>query len=379
MESDRHPKRRRITNHANHVQPDTVASSSDSYAPCVSVVSDPPVSADEFSPSAKDVSTELRNIEGSSSHVNSIRALKKIQKWLMTEQIESSALVLENFHSYGGIARVLDFMEANMNDWDCIVGVAATIAGFLSFRWNEIEKNRKTSIELAKMVVRRKGIQLFLRANREHAIMQKISSDTRHVWAVLGRTINGQETRDLIEKEQMICILKDATDCIRRLEEIGTCLDKSNTWTSDVLQVVLYTIANIIKDAVIGKDVLERTGIVALCLRTINTNDGWNRSDIVVTYALGILTICAKQKNIITKKELNELLPRLIYYMNNFSSDLQIRSFVLILLEITCQKLRKERIESSGVLEVISVLLKSERKCAKTKEKVRDIMRMIIN
>ena len=274
METERHPKRRRITNHTHNVQPNLVGSSSgDSNAP---VIADPPVRVEEYSPSAKDISTELRNIESPSSRRNSLQALKQLQEWLMSEDIESSALVLENFHCYGGIARALDFMEANVDNWDCVVGTAAVIADFLSFRWNTKEHNRKTAIEMAKMIVRRKGIQLLLRANREHVIMDKISSDTKYIWIALGRTMNGEETLDMIDKKQKLCILNDATDCIYHLEEIGSSHDKSNIWTSDVLQVVLYTIANTIKDASIGNEVLKRSDIVVLCLRIMNTSDDWN-------------------------------------------------------------------------------------------------------
>lgn len=344
-----------------------------------SVRADPSVRADGYSPSAKSVSGELQNIESPSSRRNSVRALNQLQKWLMCEQIESSALVLENFHCYGGIARVLNFMEANIEDWDYVVGTAALIADFLSFRWNAIEQNRKTAIEIAKMMVRRKGIELLLRANSKHAMMHRISPDTKHIWIALGRTMNGKETFDMIDNKQKLCILNDAIDCIYHLEEMGRSHDNSNAWTTDVLQVVLYAIANTIKDDSLGKKALQRTGLVALCLRIMNTNDDWNQNDAVVTYALGILTICTKQKAIVTKKEFEMLLPLLIHCMRNFGTDIQIRSFVLLLLESTCDKVPKEKIESTGVLEAISAMLKSEGLREQAKEKVRGIMRKIIN
>ena len=82
---------------------------------------------------------------------------------------------------------------------------------------------------------------------------------------------------------------------------------------------------------------------------------------------------------IVTNKEFEQFLPLLIYCMRNFGENVQIRSFVLVLLETTCEKVHKERIESTGVLEAISSLLKSEGLCEQTKEKVRGIMRKIIN
>ena len=377
METERHQKRRRIGNHADYVQPCAIVSSfEDSIAP---LVPDPPVTADEYYPSAKDVSTTVRNIENPSSRSNSLQALKQLRAWLMDEQIQSSMLVLENFYCYGGIARILDFMEVNIDEWDCVVGTTAAIADFLSFRWNTTERNRKIAIELANMIVRRKGIQLLLRANREHAIMHKISSDTKYIWIALGRTMNGEETRDSIDKDQLLCILNDAIDCIYHLEEIGNSRESSNSWTSDVIQVVLYAIANTIKDPSIEKDVLKRIGLVALCLRIMSTNDDWIRNDAVVTYALGILCICAKQKAVITKQEFEQLLPSLIYCMRNFGGDTQIRTFIFVLLECTCEKVQKKMIESTGGLEAISALLKSEGLGGQAKEKARVIIRKIIN
>lgn len=377
METERQPKRRRITNHAHDVQPNIVGSSSiDSNAP---VIADPPARVEEYWPSPKNVSTELRNIESPSSRRNSLRALNQLEEWMTSEHIEYSALVVENFHCYGGIARVLDFMEANMDNRECVVDTAKVIAESIFFRWNTIEQSRKTAIEMAKMLVRRKGIQLLLRANREHVIMDKISSDTKNIWLALGRTMNGEETRAMIGKSWKVSILRDATHCIRHLEDIKISNDKSNIWTSDVLQVVLYAAASTIKDASIGKEDLKRLDIVAFCLRIMNLHDGWNRNDTVVTYALGILVICTKQKMIVTKTEFEQFLPMLIYCMRNFGENVDIRSFVLILLETTCEKVHKERIESTGVLEAISALLKLEGLCEKTKEKVRGIMRKIIN
>ena len=379
MKANRHPKRRRITNQGRNVQPDAVVSSiQDSYPPVVTVLSDPSVSSHECSPStAKDVSTELRKVECPSSGENPILALKQIQRWLMTEQIESSALVLENFYCYGGIARVLDFMESNMDDWDCAVGVASLIADFLSFRFNEMKQSRKTAIELAKMIIRRNGVQLFLQANQKHAV-HNLSSDSKHIWVALGRTINGEETLGMIDKDQTICILSEASNCIVHLEGLRSCDDSSNSWTSDVLQAVLYTIANTIKNTSVQKDELKCTGIVESCLRILNENDNWTRNDTVVTYALGILAICEKQSMNITTNHFDVFLPRLIYCMKSFGKNLLIISFVLTLLEIMCENLHKERIEASGVLEATSALLKSETICGETKDRVRYIMRKVI-
>lgn len=380
MKANRPLKRRRITNQGRNVQPDAVVSSfRDSYPPVVSVVSDPSVSSHECSPSvAKDVSTELRKVECPSSNENPILALKQIQRLLMAEQIESSALVLENFYCYGGIARVLDFMESNIDDCDCVVGVASLIADLLSFRFNEKEESRKTAIELAKMIIRRNGIQLFLQANQKH-VVHKLSSNSKHIWVALGRTINGEETLGMIDKDQTVCILSEATNCIVHLEGLRSLVDSSNAWTSDVLQAVLYTIANTTKNASIVKDELKCTGIVESCLRILNQNDNWTRNDTVVTYALGILAICEKRGMKITTNHSGVLLPRLIYCMENFGTNLQIISFVLMLLESMCDKLHKEKMEGSGVLEAISGLLKSETVCGKTKDRVRYIMRKIIS
>ena len=372
MKKERHSKRRRVGN--NDPYPDLVVSVSSSRgrAPVV----DQPVRADDHVPSAQDISKELGKVDNISSKVNALRALKQLQEWLIKEKIESS-VVLENFHCYGGIARVFDFLETNMNDMDCVVGTVAFIADFLSFRWNAKEQKKNLAIEMAKMIVRRNGVELLLRANHEYAVGHRTSSAKKHIWVALGRTINGEETRGIIGKKKKMSILNDAIDCIFRLEEIGS--QDNNVWTVDVLQVVLYAMANTIKDASLVKEDLKHTDVVSVCLKVLKRDADWNRNEDVVTYTLGILTICTKQKTIVRRKEFEQLLPMLMNCIRCFRENSQIRSFVLALLEGACDKVHKETMEKAGVLEAISTLIKPEGLSEEIKEKARGIMRKILN
>ena len=272
---------------------------------------------------------------------------------------------------------MLDFLEAAMNDMDCVVGATALIAEFLSFRWNTIDLNKNLAIEMAKMIVRRNGIQLLLRANHQYAVGHETSSATKHIWIALGRTINGEETRGDVDKKQKLSILNDATDCIVRLEEVGSQDD--NAWTADVLQVVLYAMANTIKDTSVVKEDLKRMDIVPIFLRVLKRDADWNRNVDVVIYTLGILTICSKQTTLVRKKEFEQLLPMLMHCMAHFRENSQIRFFVLSLLESACDKVHKKTMEKAGALEAISALIKPDGLSEEIKEKARAIMRKILN
>jgi hypothetical protein len=49
------------------------------------------------------------------SRDESIRALENLHDWAFTEDAD----FLKSFHTYGGIAKVLDFLKATMNDGNC--------------------------------------------------------------------------------------------------------------------------------------------------------------------------------------------------------------------------------------------------------------------
>jgi len=309
-----------------------------------------------------------------------LRALKQLQTWLVDETTttESKRELMESFRDYGGIARTLDFLEANLLDMNCATTSAAVIADFLSFRWNATEGIREVAIEMAKTIVRRNGVQILLRANKEFAVGHGTFSATKHIWIALGRTVNGDETRRIMDKTQKLSILNDATDCVFRLASVRTG-NSIETRNADILRVLLYAIANTIKDASIEKKDLNGVDVVPGCLEVMKRNEVWERNDDVVIYVLGILTICAKQKTLLKKKDFEQLLPMLIHCMSQFHGNSQIRSFVLALLESACQKLPKEMMEKEGVLEAISALLKPEGVSEDVKEKARSIMRKILN
>ncbi|VEU45015.1 unnamed protein product [Pseudo-nitzschia multistriata] len=360
----------------NGLRPDAVGSSIRGSNPAVLV--DAPLAARStgFFSSPRDISRTLGKLENRSSRINGIRALEQIQEWLANDKAttESSKGVLEHFYFYGGVARTLDFLEDNMDDLDCVMIAAAVLSDFLSFRWNGTVQNREIAMNIAKTIVQRNGIPLLLLANQEFLVGQRTSSATKHVWIAIGRTINGEETRCILDKKQKLNILSDAIDCIFRLEKTG-----SEDWADGVLQVVLYTIANTIKDASIEKEDLKRLDIVPGCLMILEKESDQNRSDDVITYALGILTMCTKQKKLVRKKDFEQLLPILIRCMKQFGGNSQIRSFVLALLAGACEKLPKETMEKAGVLEANSTLLKSDGLSEEVKERARSIMRKILN
>ena len=341
---------------------------------------DPLVVGDECAFSAKDVSAELQKIEGPFSKSNSLDALGKLKEWLVNEQSDSSIIVSENFHWYGGVARIFDFMETNMDDWDCVAAAAAIISDLLSLRWNESEQKRKIAIEVAKMIVRRNGIKILLLAVNCDRIMKHngVLSDTIHVWIAIGRIMNGEETREMIEKQQKFCILKAAIDFIYHLQRLGSDHNDKNVCFSDVLLAVLYAIANNIKDPSIQKGHLINRDLVGLCIKIMKTNDDWNYNHEVVTYLLGIITICTKEKKIVSKNRFEELLPLLVRSMRVFGENLEIRCFVLVLLECTCEKVSREKFESTGALEAVFALLELEGLGTNTKEKVQNVIREML-
>jgi len=341
------------------------------------VIADPLVVEDECALTAKDVSAELQKLEGSFSKINSLQALRKLRGWLIHKQNESSINVLDNFHWYGGVARIFDFMETNMDDWECVASAAALISDFLALRWNNSEQKRKIATEAAHIIIRRKGIKILLLAVNCDRMMNRnvVLSDAMHVWVVIGRIINGEENRGMIDNQQKFCILKAAIDFIHRLQRLESGHHDINVRSSDVLLAVLYAIANNIKDPFIQKGHLINRDLVGLCVTIMEMNDGWNQNHEVVTYLLGILIICTKEKNITSKNRFEQLLPLLVRSLSVFGENTEIRSFALVLLESTCEKVSKEKIVSTGVIEAVSALLKLECLDPKTTEKVRDVIK----
>lgn len=375
LERKRPTKKRRV-------QPDVVDLSSGPDEPVVAKI-----------PSRKDISKMLQNIEVSTSWKESLKAIQQVQNWLMDppvrrykscaemalDNVVVTTLVLDSFYCYGGMARILDFMSENNKNWDCVVGVASFIADILSFRWGEKEKDRKIANELAKMFFRCGGIDkcTFAVAYYQEFKIYPVTVDTKYVWMAMGRALNGEEAREMVSEEaDRFLVLQQARMCISGLVVDKYGSNDSAAWKCDVLEAALYSIANIIKYTSVTKDMLEELDIARYCIQVLAEND-WIQNENVATYALGVLFLCIQHKKV--EIELFEhLMSPLIYCMKHFSANVPVRSFVLILLESACEKLPREQIESSGVLEAISALLKSEHSCKKTKDKVRDIMRKII-
>ncbi len=385
MESDRRRKRQRlpIPTKERRAQPDVVDLSSGSDEPVIAKM-----------PSRKDISEALQKIDVTSSQEESLRVVKQIQNWLMNSpvqrfesdaemllnQVEVTTLVLESFYCYGGMMRILEFASKNPKDWDPIVGVTSIIADMLSFRWGQKEEDRKIANELAKMFFRCGGIEICTCALfMQNKLPKKyLSADIKYIWMAIGRALNGEEAREMVGEKDSCLVLHLAKVCIRRLVRDKHGSNDSADWACDVLEAALYSIANTVKYASVTKDILEEEDIVMECIEVLMETD-WIQNENVATYALGVLLLCTKHKNVeIPKEWFDHLLSPLIYCMTNFSGNPPIRSFTLILLESACEKLSREQIESSGVLEAISALLKSEKRCKKTKDRVRDIMRKII-
>ena len=376
MKKERQSKRRRSTEDDNRY-PDVVVSAVSADQPSsLQVVQ--PIFADNYVPTPGDISNLLGKIDDhhSSQQVGAaLEALNQLNEWSKKEEIRS--IVLEIFFCFGGIARVLDFLNSTMQNRNCVIGSTEFLSFILSFRWNALEVNKNLAIEMAKMIVRCNGIQVLLRASHEYTVGNRISSATKHIWIALGRTINGDETRKVVDKkETIICILNHATNCISKLEEIGKQQD--NGWTMDVFQAVLYAMANTIKDDRIGREELKQTNIVPVCLKALK-NDCLIRNEDVVMFTLGTLAICSRKKALTKKKEFEQLLPTLVHCIGYFRENNQIISFVLSLLEIACGKLPKKSMEDAGVLEAISAaILKPGPTSEETKEKARSIMRAIL-
>jgi len=172
---------------------------------------------------------------------------------------------------------------------------------------------------------------------------------------------------------------------------------------------------------------LKQTNIKSACLRSLllllllllkkknfggninsSIHNSNNNNEEVVTYTLGILTILSRKKVFSKKKDFEHLLPTLVYCLTYFQgqhNNHQIRSFVLILLELSCEKLDTQTMEDSGVLEAIPAVLLGKQPNSssdydnandhhhttatttttttiiiseETKEKARNIMRMIL-
>ena len=362
--------------------------------------------------------------------------------------------------------------HTNSNSITVIGGCAELLSLLLSFRWSTNTTNQNIAIEMTHMFVRRNGIELFLQCSSNNSGSSrggttipstKTSSNyammMKHLWIVLGRLINishdNTKTKTTtsttttmatlrgVDKKRKLDVLQHALEYISKElglyphpeEEKLVVNDDTNqlhvntTTTAaadtnsksdsnkkenknidtDVLQAVLYTIANSVKDDSLRKEEIKDLSklmtkrnndnntnttttakstntitIVSILLQSsLFTNTATNTNEQIVAYTLGILTVLAKKKVFgKKKKELELLLPILVHCTNYFKQqNPQIVTFVLLLLELSCDKLHKKTLESAGVLEAISsALLKpGPLSSESTKEKARCIMRRILN
>jgi hypothetical protein len=153
MKKERQSKRRRSTEDDNRY-PDVVVSAVSADQPS-SLQVEQPIFADNYLPTPRDISNLLGKIDDhhSSQQVGAaLEALNQLNEWSKKEEIRST--VLEFVFCFGGIARVLDFLNSNMQNRNCVIGSTEFLSFILSFRWNALEVNKNLAIEMAAMIVR---------------------------------------------------------------------------------------------------------------------------------------------------------------------------------------------------------------------------------
>lgn len=366
-----------------------------------------------------------------------VDALNRLKHMLSSSSSSDITTLLEQFYCIGGIARVLELVsilscilkkinsvsQKNENDFDGdaisntlqIMDSCAEFTSFLlSFCWSPSIRNKKLATEIAEMIVRRNGIYLLLSCitvttsmmiTFKSSLMSIARTELKHCWTIIGRTINisnaeGPEldrnngdavtvtNDDFVDKPSKLSVLSVALDFISKQPGGGRAQQQQRQQPIDdiaieLLSSVLYAVANLLK--AIDKEDLKGTRIVSVLLNksSLLKDDRMMKNDVIIASSLGVLTVLSKKQVFgRRKKDLETLLPLLVHCTLHFNrTSPQIISFVLILLELACEKLSKQNLEDAGILAVVSgSLLRPDSLInEETKEKARSILRKILS
>jgi hypothetical protein len=353
-------------NNNNHppqaVSSDSINSASESSTSITTANSDDDEDNSKL-PTPVELSKELCKIvdTGCYSRDKTLTALENLYKWAETEDSD----FLKYFDIHGGIAKVLDFLNATMNDknckgqirMECIEMAARVIAQVIYPGENAINEDITTKI--ATTFIDYDGIDTLINASEEYTggkdVPQLKSVDS--VWNAFRNLTTILMTNSLISQDKAITIFERGIDLMSQLKSVD------NSIASEILEDVFFTFNHILYDNNhLTKKYFQDKNILSKCLEVFKNNGAWDcRTEEVTKYGIQFFDSCCNNDLIDDSSDYEMILPLLVVVLKKFPSNDKIRVNAMNMIYDSCSTINdKKIIERSGALEVLAALLASD-------------------
>jgi hypothetical protein len=293
------------------------------------------------------------------SRDESIRALENLHDWAFTEDAD----FLKSFHTYGGIAKVLDFLKATMNDVNCkgsirmeCIEIAANVIAWVTFS-GENDDNEEIAKKIAITLLNCDGIDTLISASEEYTGGDDIPqlNAVCYVWCAFGNILSTDSS--LMSQDKAVTIFDTGIDVISQLKSVD------NSITSRILNQVFCTFNNIVFGNYVTKKYFQDKNILPKCLEVFKKNGAWNfRShEGLIQEAVDFFDTCCDKGLIYDSSDYEKILPLLVLAIKKYPSNDNIRKYALKMMNHSCSTINdKKIILRSGVMESLGVLLASD-------------------
>jgi hypothetical protein len=320
------------------------------------------ISNDDELPTTNQLSQELCKIVDivHYSRDESVRALANLHKWACTED----HAFLKSFHTYGGIAKVLDFLKATMNDGNCkgsirmeCIESAANVISTVTYS-GENDDNNEIAKDIATTLLNCDGINTLISASEEYTGGGDIPQlkAVRSVWnAIMNLTYIF--TTDSLSQDEAITIFDTGIDVISQVKSVGGHI------ASETLEHVLYTFYIMLyNNHVITKKYFQDKNILSKCLEVFKKNGAWDcRTEKVTEFGINFFNSCHIKHLLDDSSDYEMILPLLVIAIKKYPSNDEIRKYAMKMMNRSCSTINdKKKILRSGVMESLGVLLASD-------------------
>jgi len=331
---------------------------------------------------------------------DSMRTLGTLLEWADTED----STYLHNFDAYGGVLKLLDFIQTTLVDEEtnkddvagticmgCIGKAACCIANVIYL--GEDNTNVAIATKMTTTLVNYNGIQTLLIANN---VLLLISTDdtvfshssqhldaAKAIWGAF-KNITYIVDKDVMKKEQAIELFDSAMRMIRTLvvrnytdPDINTN-DTNMTTASNTARNIFDTLTNLVLHNYITKEEFKDKEALSKCLKAVamvpnnnkknNTNDNNNKnnttpSSLLLKSIIVFLQACSKNDLLEhgNASDYESIVPLCVSCLKECSTNPTIRTFVVDLLTEACNSSNNNNkmIEKAGALEALSLLVTS--------------------
>ncbi|OEU11868.1 hypothetical protein FRACYDRAFT_244988 [Fragilariopsis cylindrus CCMP1102] len=328
-------------------------------------------------PTPAKLSKELSKIVSDRySRDESLRALKNLYTWALTQDVD----FLKLFHIYAGIVRVVDFLNATMNDIHCKGSIrmecienAADVIMLITFKGENAINNEVATKNVATLLDC-DGVNTLIAASEEYTGGKAVPQlkAVHSVWRAFT-----QISDSLMIQDTAITIFGTGIDIMSQLKSVDGDI------ASKTLEHVFHSLCGIVYHDRMTKKYFQDKNILPKCLEVFKKNGTWNfRScEELIHKAVVFFNICRTKNLLDESSDYEMILPLLVVALKKFPSNDKIRGHVVNFLNNACssEANNKKTILRSGVMEPLVLLLASDEiNDENWKDKVRTLISKII-